>query len=275
MPQHFKNNGYFAQSIGKIYHGSWKTAYVGGAFQDPVSWSAERWAASPQYYFSPDGIKIAREIFATAPPKFLFLGDAKRDPDNPDQWKDFFVRGPVTEAPDVPDNLPADGKIAEAALDRLRELRNRDNAPPFFLAVGFQKPHLPFVAPKKYWDLYDPEKLPPVKVTQPPEGAPAFSMRKGPAELNQYLETYPGGVVSPERTRHLRHGYAACVSYIDAQIGLLLEELDTQGIRDNTIVVLWSDHGYKLGDLGSWAKHTNFELDTRVPLIISAPGLPP
>jgi len=273
LPQHFKNAGYFTQSIGKIYHGSWKTAYVGDAYQDPVSWSVERWAASPQYYFSPRGMAIAREVFATASAKALFLGDAIRDPDDPDQWKDFFVRGLATEAPDVPDNVPADGKIADAALERMRELTGLGNRPPFFLAVGFQKPHLPFVAPKKYWDLYDPEKLPPVAFPERPEGAPAFAVQAGAAEVNQYLNKSKGPV-SAQRTRHLRHGYAACVSYVDAQIGRLLDELDTLDIRDHTIVVMWSDHGYKLGDFGAWAKHTNFELDTRVPLIISAPGAP-
>lgn len=273
LPQHFKNHGYFTQSIGKIYHGSWKTAYVGGAFQDPISWSVERWCASPQYYFSPEGMATAREIFATATPKELFLGDAKRDPNDPDQWKDFFVRGPATEAPDVPDEMMADGSIAAAAIERLRNLYRRGDPPPFFLAVGFQKPHLPFVAPKKYWDLYDPEKIPPVAVPERPEGAPDFAIKAGANEVNQYLEK-TRGLISPERTKHLRHGYAACVSYIDAQVGRLLNELDTLGIRDNTIVVLWSDHGYKLGDFGSWAKHTNFEFDTRVPLIVSAPGLP-
>lgn len=273
LPQHFKNNGYFAQSFGKIYHGSWKTAYVGNAFQDPISWSVERWAASPQYYFSPAGMAEARKVFATASPKALFLRDAKRNPDNPDQWKEFFVRGFPTESPDVADNVPADGKIADAAIERLREVVARKKSPPFFLAVGFQKPHLPFVAPKKYWDLYDPQKIPPVPVPDRPKGAPDFAIKAGANEVNQYVRP-TRGPVSPKQTRHLRHGYAACVSYVDAQIGRLLNELDTLGIRDNTIVVLWSDHGYKLGDFGSWAKHTNFEFDTRVPLIISVPGLP-
>ena len=273
LPQHFKNHGYFTQSIGKIFHGSWKTAYVGDRFQDPVSWSVERWASSPQYYFSPEGMKTAREIFLTADPKFLFLGDVKRDAGDPDQWKDFFVRGPATEAPDVPDNLPADGRIADAAIARLRTLVKEKDRPPFFLAVGFQKPHLPFVAPKRYWDLYDPHKIPPVTVPNRPEGAPEFAVTSGAAELNQYLEK-TRGLVSPERTRHLRHGYAACVSYVDAQIGRLLDELEALGLRESTIVVLWSDHGYKLGDFSSWAKHTNFELDTRVPLLVSAPGTP-
>ncbi len=143
---------------------------------------------------------------------------------------------------------------------------------PFFLAVGFMKPHLPFVAPKKYWDMYDPADIPPVAYPDRPQGAPEFAVISGANELNQYFEKTTG-LVSPERTRHLRHGYAACVSYVDAQIGRLLDELDALGIRDNTIVVLWSDHGFKLGDFGAWGKDTNFELDTRVPLIISAPGL--
>ena len=269
MPQHFKNHGYFAQSFGKIYHGSWETAYVGNSFQDPASWSVPRWASSPQYYFSKEGMKSAREIFAAAAPKFIFLGDAVRDRNNPNQWKEFFVRGLATEAPDVADNVPADGKIADAALARMREVVGRKDQPPFFLAVGFQKPHLPFVAPRRYWDKYDAKTIPPVETLAPPIGAPEFALgRLG--ELRTYCDM-PKTDLSAAQVRRLRHGYAACVSYVDAQIGRLLDELEALRIRENTIVVLWSDHGYKLGDFGAWCKHTNFELDTRVPLIISAP----
>ncbi|WP_182869148.1 sulfatase [Stieleria mannarensis] len=269
LPQHFKNHGYFTQSFGKIYHGAWETAYVGNSYQDPVSWSAPRFASSPRYYFSDEGVRIAREIFQRSRDKFL-AGVAK-DPSDPDQWTRHFVRGLATEAPDVSDDLPGDGQIAVAAL---RALRTRHDAPePFFLAVGFMKPHLPFVAPRRYWDLYDPDTIPPVSVPERPVGAPEFAVQSGAGEVNQYVDR-SRGLVSPERTRHLRHGYAACVSYIDALVGRLLDELDGLGIRDNTLVVLWSDHGYKLGEFGAWAKHTNFELDTRVPLIISGPGLP-
>ncbi len=270
LPQHFKSHGYFTQSFGKIYHGAWKTAYIGNSFQDPVSWSTERWTSSPQYYFSPGGIRIARDVFANSNDKFL--RHIKRDPNDPDQWTRHFVRGPAFEAPEVADDIPADGQIANAALERLHQLQKDPDSPPFFLAVGFCKPHLPFVAPKKYWDLYDPETLPPVEASTPPGGAPEFAIQVGAAEVNQYVRE-TRGPISAEETKQLRHGYAACVSYIDAQVGRLLDELDTRGIREKTIVVLWSDHGYKLGDFGSWAKHTNFELDTRVPLIISAPGL--
>lgn len=269
MPQHFKNNGYFTQSFGKIYHGSWNTAYVGNAFQDPVSWSEPRWASSPRYYFSEAGVRLARKVFAES--KDNFLRKVKKNPDDPDQWTHHFVRGFATEAPDVSDDLPGDGQVAVAALKKLREVHAKKQ--PFFLAVGFMKPHLPFIAPKKYWGLYNPDEIPPVRIPDRPKGAPDFAVQAGAGELNQYFEK-TRGLVSTKRTRHLRHGYAACVSYIDAQIGRLLDELDTLGLRENTIVVLWSDHGYKLGDFGAWAKHTNFEFDTRVPLIISAPGLP-
>ena len=269
LPQHFRNNGYFAQSFGKIYHGAWETAYVGNSFQDPVSWSAPRFASSPQYYFTEEGVRVARKVFHESNDNFL--RKVKKNPDDPDQWAQHFVRGLATEAPDVSDDVPGDGQVAVAALSKLREIHSKPQ--PFFLAVGFMKPHLPFVAPKRYWDLYDPHKIPPVPVPDPPTDAPDYAVTPGAGEVNQYANRSKG-LLAPERTRHLRHGYAACVSYVDAQIGRLLNELDVLRIRDNTIVVLWSDHGYKLGDFGAWAKHTNFELDTRVPLIISAPGLP-
>ena len=184
--------------------------------------------------------------------------------------EEFFVRGLATEAPEVSDHVPADGAIADAALARLQDITAKENKRPFFLAVGFQKPHLPFVAPKRYWDMYDPEKIPPVVVPVPPKGAPDFAIGKL-GELRTYADT-PKADLTAQQVRHLRHGYAACVSYVDAQIGRLLSGLDTLSMRDKTIVVLWSDHGYKLGDFNAWCKHTNFELDTRVPLIISTPG---
>ena len=247
LPQHFKNNGYFAQSFGKIYHGSWEKSYDGNSYQDPVSWSVPRWTGSPQYYFSDEDIRIAREIFATSEDKHLVR--IKKYPNNPDQWKDHFVRGPATEAPDVSDDVPSDGKMTVAALDKIRELK--EEGVPFFPAVGFMKPHLPFIAPKRYWDLYDPDQLPPVPRTKPPGGAPPLALTNW-GELRYYSDMPKKGPLSDEQTRRLRHGYAACVSYVDAQIGLLLDEVDRLKLRDNTIVVLWSDHGFKLGDFGMW-----------------------
>lgn len=270
LPQHFKNQGYFTQSFGKIFHGSWETAYVGNSHQDPISWSVPRMAPSPQYYFTEKGIREARDVFASSMDPWS--RDVKRDPNDPDQWKKHFVRAAATEAPDVADDVPADGVIAAAAIERIRDLTSRKDPIPFFLAVGFLKPHLPFIAPKRYWDLYNPDEIAPVPQPEPPVGAPDLALTPW-GELRAYTDMPKSGPLTPEQTRHLRHGYAACVSYVDTQIGLLLDELDRLKLRENTIVVLWSDHGFKLGDLGMWCKHTNFELDTRVPLIVSAPGL--
>jgi iduronate 2-sulfatase len=144
---------------------------------------------------------------------------------------------------------------------------------PFFLSVGYVKPHLPFNAPKKYWDLYDREAIRVSETMQMPEGAPALGYQPG-WELRSMYTGIPKKIILPEEyQRTLIHGYMACVSYIDAQIGLLLDKLDELGIADKTIVCLWGDHGYHLGDHNIWCKHTNFEQATRSPLVIAAPGL--
>lgn len=271
LPQYFKDNGYFTQSFGKIFHGSWNTAGslgVGDSYQDPISWSLPRWTSSPQYYFTEENIKLAREIFATSKAEHLAI--IKKEPGNLDQWKDHFVQGPATEAPDVSDSTLGDGKLTQALILRMRELKT--SGEPFFLAAGYMKPHLPFIAPKRYWNLYNPMKLPTEFHGMPPKDAPEIALTNW-AELRTYTDMPKRGALSEEQARRLRHGYAACISFVDAQIGMLLKELDRLGLRKNTIVVLWSDHGYKLGDYGMWCKHTNFELDTRVALIVSAPGL--
>jgi arylsulfatase A-like enzyme len=147
---------------------------------------------------------------------------------------------------------------------------------PFFFAVGFHKPHLPFTVPKKYWDLYKREDIPLAKNDRVPEGAPEMAMNTL-QELRDYADIADtprpvDGPVSEERARLLRHGYFACVSYVDAQIGRLLDRLEELGLDDNTIVILWGDHGWKLGEHRSWCKMTNYEIDARAPLIIRVPG---
>jgi arylsulfatase A-like enzyme len=134
------------------------------------------------------------------------------------------------------------------------------------------KPHLPFNAPKRYWDLYDPQKIPLAPERSAPKGAPRPA-RTGWNELRGYHGMPRSGPMPADTERELIHGYAACVSYVDAMIGRVLDELKRLGLEDDTIVVLWGDHGFKLGDLGMWCKHTNFERDTRVPLIVRAPGM--
>jgi iduronate 2-sulfatase len=143
---------------------------------------------------------------------------------------------------------------------------------PLFLAVGFKKPHLPLVAPKKYWDMYDPSKIE-IPSRESPVGVPDQATTSW-GELRAYDGIPEAGDCSDEQTRSLIHGYRACVSYVDAQIGRVIEALDEQGLSENTIIVLWGDHGWKLGEYGDWCKHTNFELDTHVPLIFSGAGIP-
>lgn len=177
---------------------------------------------------------------------------------------------PPTEANDVADNAYPDGKIADQALVTLEQIRNE----PFFLAVGFLKPHLPFSCPKKYWDIYERSEIP-LPSTDQPNDIWSSSLQEWGELRNNYsdIPSVDEGDLDEAKSRELKHGYWACVSYIDAQIGKLLEKLDELDLRENTIVVLWSDHGWKLGEYGDWCKHTNMELDVRIPFLMDVPGM--
>jgi len=237
--QHFIHQGYHASGLGKVYH-------VGhGNIDDQQSWSMPSWRPKSATYM-------------------LEANQENRALDSQGR-----LRGPATESADVSDDVYADGKTALEAVTRLRAAGQHPTQP-FFLAVGFVKPHLPFVAPKKYWDLYDPGKLPMPVVDTPPVGAPSYAPTSG-GELRSYSDISPGPV-DHETTRHLIHGYYAATSYVDAQIGIVLDELDRLDLSNRTIVVLWGDHGWHLGDHGMWCKHTNYEQAARIPLIIAAPG---
>lgn len=183
---------------------------------------------------------------------------------------------PSTECMDVTDEAYGDGAIAKGAIGFLK---NRNDNQPFFLAVGFKKPHLPFVAPKKYWDLYERSKMPLAEYRKAAEGSPDFAYHNN-SELNSYTDIPPTSdfsdirslKITDEKARELIHGYYASISYMDAQLGKVLDELDRKGLTKNTIIVLWGDHGWHLGDHGLWNKHTNFEQATRTPLIIVDPS---
>ena len=180
-------------------------------------------------------------------------------------------RGAAWESAAVPDNAYPDGKIAEEAIRRLRAAKERSGQP-FFIAVGFLKPHLPFCAPKRYWDLYSRQDFNPPSLRTPPEGAPAYAPTSW-GELRQYSDIPETGPLNDEQARTLIHGYHAAVSYVDAQIGRVLNELEQLGLAANTIVVLWGDHGWHLGDHGMWCKHTNYEEAARIPLLIFVQGV--
>jgi iduronate 2-sulfatase len=242
LPQHFKNHGYHTRALGKILHGG------GPPSQDPPSWSE-----APMYDTS-ETSPIDKSRYAL--PKNMV---------NPGHKMDSL------EAADVSDNAYTDGLVCQASLNALKELKERPE--PFFLAVGFRKPHLPFCAPKKYWDLYKRDEIPPPATNSHPEGAPELAVRSW-REIEGYADIPSDGMISVEKARDLRHGYYACVSYIDALVGKLLAELKRLGLDDDTVVVLWGDHGFHLGEQGLWTKANNYELSTHVPLILSVPGQP-
>jgi iduronate 2-sulfatase len=172
---------------------------------------------------------------------------------------------------DVPDNAYPDGRIAEEAMRRLQSAANH-RTEPFFLAVGFLKPHLPFGAPKKYWDLYDRASITLPALRTPPVGAPPYAPTTW-GEVRQYSDIPETGPLDDEKARTLIHGYHAAVSYVDAQIGRVIDELDRLGLAKNTIIVLWGDHGWHLGDHGMWSKHSNYEEAAHIPLLVLAPGV--
>lgn len=180
-------------------------------------------------------------------------------------------RGPANEAADVADTAYPDGQVAEKSIADLRRLAAGDA--PFFLAVGFWKPHLPFNAPARYWDLYDRATLPGPRAPGRPLDAPDAALHDSPELRAQYTGIPPAGEPIPDDlARTLTHGYLAALSYTDAQIGRVLGELDALGLADDTIVVLMGDHGFLLGEHGMWTKHANFDLALRTPLVIRAPG---
>ena len=261
LPQHFKANGYYCAALNKIYH---------HGFEDGRSWSEPHWYPSGQTVDT-DPADWSKRIVKR-------VGEGVReyakmpmpaDNDRPNAGKHGkAAKGAAFEvSPKNDDELP-DGCTAAAAVKRLSELSARHQ--PFFLAVGFLKPHLPFVAPKKYWDLYDPDKIPLPAIDHLPDGAPVFAGHDN-GELHSYANVPRGNPIPADLAKTLRHGYYACISYTDAQVGRLLDALDREGLAENTVIVLWGDHGWQLGDHGLWHKHTNFELATRVPLLISLP----
>lgn len=249
LTQQFMQHGYQAIGMGKIYHGS---------LNDKASWNSYPTVRGRGYQL-PETLAAIRERTKGLDVKKMGWRQRSR-----------LTRGPATEMADVPDQQYRDGAIAERAIKSLRELKQSQQ--PFFLAVGFLKPHLPFVAPKKYWDLYDRKQIKLAENRFPPKNVPKFALTNW-GELRNYSDMPAKGDLTDEQQLQLRHGYYACVSFTDANIGKVLNELKRLELDENTIVILWGDHGWKLGEHNGWCKHTNFENDTRVPLIIRAPGM--
>ncbi len=234
LPLWFKQHGYITRCAGKIFH-NWHTEVHG----DPRSWS------EPEFlHYANHGDDKPQVDAETLPP---------------DQ-----ATAPKCECRDVPDNAYYDGRVADEAVKAIEALKQKT----FFLAVGFWKPHSPFNAPKKYWDLYDRQALPQAdqrRGAKTPELAYHDGRELRGQPPNQLTFT-------AEQIAEIRHGYWANISYMDAQVGKVLDALDRNGLRERTVVVFVGDHGYHLGEHGLWAKTSNFDLDTRVPLLVSVPG---
>jgi iduronate 2-sulfatase len=256
LPQYFKNVGYRAEGMGKIFH-------VGhGNVNDKLSWSLPHWNAKVVGYAlsenrAPQGLTREEALF-------------ENDKTKPIR---SLPKGAVIERAEVEDQAYADGVLAERVVERLAYASAHPDEQ-FFMAVGFVKPHLPFCAPARYWDMHDPAKFELAKLQSPPEGAPEYAPTKW-GELRQYRGVPESGALDEDLQRKLIHGYYAAASYMDAQVGKALEALESSGLSENTIVVLWGDHGWHLGDHGMWCKHSNYEQAARIPLIVRVPGKPP
>lgn len=241
LPHHFKNHGYFTASFGKILH---------NGQDDPESWSEPNFDPPPLHYARPENVDKHPIINRSAPENAI---------------------NPLVESAAVPDTAYEDGVTTEKAIETLR--RRAAGVSPFFLMVGFHKPHSPFNAPKRDWDLYAGLTIPLSPFPRQPDGAPTQHTFHPSNYLRSFANFPTEGEIPEETARRTRHAYLACVSYIDRLTGQLLAALEETGAGENTIIVFTSDHGYHLGDQALWSKHSTFELATRVPLIIAGPGI--
>lgn len=258
LPQYFRNNGYETAYFGKIFHQT--------DLDEERSWS---WKTGKNTL--PKGIK--------PPPNYASATNNTLQKENRkamikkygEQAKYGLGRGPATEGEDVPDNQYIDGFNTDLAITTMKKMRATSNKP-LFLALGLKKPHLPWIAPKKYFDLYSPDDIELTQQTTPPIDSSPVGLHAS-FELRTFSDMPNTAAFTTAQEIKLKHAYLACVSYVDAQVGRMVKALKDEGILDNTIIVLLSDHGWHLGEMGIWGKATNFDIATRVPLIFWTPEL--
>jgi len=237
LPQMFMRNGYYVARVGKMYHYGNPGDIGTNGLDDRVSW-LERFNPAGR-----DKTTLEIDIINYTPKRGL--GSAMA-----------FLADPTGTDPQH-----TDGKVTDQAIQLLEAHKDK----PFFIAAGFYKPHTPWITPKQYFDLYpmDPIALPKIS-PQTPDDYPVLALAS--------TRPWPYFGITPEQARECKRAYYAAISFVDAQIGRLLDAVDRLGLRDSTIIVFWSDHGYHLGEHGLWFKQSCFEESARVPLIISVPG---
>ena len=256
LPQHFGAHGYTTFFTGKIFHQGDEEEDAWNHQPNPNKLAFKKPKSS---YAIPENQKIRSENLKAMIKKY---GEtAKRG----------LGGGPAYESADVPDHAYIDGYNTELGIATMKELAQDDDKP-FLMALGFKKPHLNWTSPSKYWDLYDRDQLHLATQVDGPAGGAEMGLHAS-FELRTRAGIPKSGPIGDELSRTLLHAYYACVSYVDAQIGKAITALDEAGIRDNTIIIVWGDHGWHLGEMGIWGKATNYEIATRVPLIMQTPGM--
>jgi len=241
LPQQFREAGYRSLAVGKIYHGAKGHAF-GNGIDDELSWSQPGWFPQPNYYHTEAGIEIAEKWFADHRKRLAKNYPQLAEPDA--SWKDAIIRGLPWEAPDVDDEALADGQIASKGIEYMKDAAGSGS--PFFLAIGFLKPHVPFVAPKRYFDLYPEGSIPPVTNAFYPSGSPEYAHYDS-AEMRVYHgipRTRGQQVADKKLSNEMRRAYYACSSFVDAQVGRLVASLEALGLRENTVICFWGDHGF-------------------------------
>lgn len=255
LPQHFKEHGWESRAFGKIFHIYAESML--GSEDDPESWSAPLQLPDVPVW-GPEQNALRNRLIEQARAE-------GKEFHHPHDWP----RAGTWDDSDVADDEMQDGRTAAFAEDFLRSRAAKEK--PFFLAVGFLRPHLPFNAPRRYWDLYDPASLPLPEFRTLPKGAPNWAVNRG--LVANYYGMPSADEVDDNFYRRYLQAYLACISYVDACFARLLDALEESGEADRTIVVFMGDHGYQMGEYGSWGhKHSNFEISTRTPLLVRAPG---
>lgn len=257
LPEHLIAHGYETAYVGKIFHNG-DTDEGRSWSREPAKWLGPDIKKPLGPYRLPENVKLRNDNFKEM---FAKYGEAARR---------GLASGPAFENADVPDHAYIDGYNTLLAIKTMKQMAAAEK--PFFLGMGYKLPHLNWCAPKKYWDLYDPEDIPIITDGTAPADGAAMGLHAS-FELRTRSNIPKYGPLGVELSRTLKHAYLASTSYVDAQIGLLLTALKETGLSDNTIVIVWGDHGWHLGDMGVWGKATNYEIATRVPLVIRAPGM--